>query len=84
VRVLVWLVYVRAVGGEIGATSALAPKLGPLKLVRIYLASVASVYPTRRPVLTRCSIIVWLPSTLRPCARTCVLRSATTAPQEGR
>ena len=26
--------YVRAVGGEVGATSALAPKLGPLKLVR--------------------------------------------------
>merc|ERR1712199_40483 len=25
-------VYVRAVGGEVGATSALAPKLGPLKL----------------------------------------------------
>jgi hypothetical protein len=30
---LALLVYVRAVGGEIGATSALAPKLGPLKLV---------------------------------------------------
>lgn len=28
------LVYLRATGGEVGATSALAPKIGPLGLVR--------------------------------------------------
>jgi len=27
-------VYLRATGGEVGATSALAPKIGPLGLVR--------------------------------------------------
>lgn len=27
-------VYLRCVGGEVGATSALAPKVGPLGLVR--------------------------------------------------
>ena len=27
-------VYLRAVGGEVGATSSLAPKIGPLGLVR--------------------------------------------------
>ena len=30
---VVSLVYLRAVGGEIGATSSLAPKIGPLGLV---------------------------------------------------
>jgi len=29
-------VYLRATGGEVGATSALAPKIGPLGLVRNY------------------------------------------------
>ena len=28
-----FIVYLRAVGGEIGATSSLAPKIGPLGLV---------------------------------------------------
>ena len=28
-----FLVYLRAVGGEVGATSSLAPKIGPLGLV---------------------------------------------------
>lgn len=28
------IVYLRAVGGEVGATSSLAPKIGPLGLVR--------------------------------------------------
>lgn len=31
---LSFLVYLRATGGEVGATSALAPKIGPLGLVR--------------------------------------------------
>ncbi len=31
------LVYLRCVGGEVGATSALAPKVGPLGLVRTFL-----------------------------------------------
>jgi large subunit ribosomal protein L12e len=31
------LVYLRCVGGEIGATSALAPKVGPLGLVCIFI-----------------------------------------------
>lgn len=31
---LSYLVYLRAVGGEVGATSSLAPKIGPLGLVR--------------------------------------------------
>ena len=31
---LYFLVYLRATGGEVGATSALAPKIGPLGLVR--------------------------------------------------
>jgi len=30
-------VYLRVVGGEIGATSALAPKIGPLGLVGSYV-----------------------------------------------
>lgn len=29
-------VYLRAVGGEVGATSSLAPKIGPLGLVSIF------------------------------------------------
>lgn len=32
---LLSLVYLRAVGGEVGATSSLAPKIGPLGLVRV-------------------------------------------------
>jgi hypothetical protein len=31
--ILTYAVYLRAVGGEIGATSSLAPKIGPLGLV---------------------------------------------------
>ena len=30
------IVYLRCVGGEVGATSSLAPKIGPLGLVRFY------------------------------------------------
>ena len=30
------LVYLRVVGGEVGATSSLAPKIGPLGLVSIF------------------------------------------------
>lgn len=33
--VLLFTVYLRAVGGEIGATSSLAPKIGPLGLVSL-------------------------------------------------
>lgn len=29
------IIYLRATGGEVGAPSALAPKIGPLGLVRI-------------------------------------------------
>lgn len=31
------IVYLRCVGGEVGATSSLAPKIGPLGLVSFYL-----------------------------------------------
>lgn len=34
--ILVSIVYLRCVGGEVGATSSLAPKIGPLGLVRFY------------------------------------------------
>jgi len=34
------LVYLRAVGGEVGATSSLAPKIGPLGLVRVIAFSI--------------------------------------------
>lgn len=37
------LVYLRATGGEVGATSALAPKIGPLGLVRNILLLILSV-----------------------------------------
>ena len=30
------IVYLRCVGGEVGATSSLAPKIGPLGLVNLY------------------------------------------------
>jgi ribosomal protein L11 len=29
------IIYLRATGGEVGASSALAPKIGPLGLVRL-------------------------------------------------
>jgi hypothetical protein len=29
------IIYLRATGGEVGASSALAPKIGPLGLVRV-------------------------------------------------
>ena len=32
---VLYVVYLRAVGGEVGATSSLAPKIGPLGLVSI-------------------------------------------------
>ena len=38
------LVYLRAVGGEVGATSSLAPKIGPLGLVRVIAFSVNTFY----------------------------------------
>lgn len=31
------IIYLRATGGEVGASSALAPKIGPLGLVRMLL-----------------------------------------------
>jgi hypothetical protein len=30
------IIYLRATGGEVGASSALAPKIGPLGLVRVF------------------------------------------------
>lgn len=36
-------VYLRCVGGEVGATSSLAPKIGPLGLVSIQIISFASI-----------------------------------------
>ena len=35
--VCIFTVNLRCVGGEVGATSSLAPKIGPLGLVSIYL-----------------------------------------------
>lgn len=38
------IIYLRATGGEVGASSALAPKIGPLGLVRVpYILSHAVV-----------------------------------------
>lgn len=31
------IIYLRATGGEVGASSALAPKIGPLGLVNIWI-----------------------------------------------
>lgn len=34
------IVYLRCVGGEVGATSSLAPKIGPLGLVSLYFINI--------------------------------------------
>lgn len=38
------LIYLRAVGGEVGASSALAPKIGPLGLVRLHKADMRCLH----------------------------------------
>jgi ribosomal protein L11 len=37
------IIYLRATGGEVGATAALAPKIGPLGLVRSLAVSMEEV-----------------------------------------
>lgn len=38
--IFILIVYLRCVGGEVGATSSLAPKIGPLGLVSLYFISI--------------------------------------------
>lgn len=47
------LIYLRAVGGEVGASSALAPKIGPLGLVSPWSRH-SCVGSTLNPSLTNC------------------------------
>ena len=50
------IIYLRAVGGEVGASSALAPKIGPLGLVSVSGPSICEkkgfVMVMRRAMLT--------------------------------
>lgn len=38
------IIYLRAVGGEVGASSALAPKIGPLGLVSMNVGAAQSAH----------------------------------------
>ena len=48
------LVYLRATGGEVGATSALAPKIGPLGLVRNILLLILKYIELKVSVKKKC------------------------------
>ena len=48
------LVYLRATGGEVGATSALAPKIGPLGLVRSILLLILKYIELKVSVKKKC------------------------------
>lgn len=48
------LVYLRATGGEVGATSALAPKIGPLGLVRNILWLILKYIELKVSVKKKC------------------------------
>ena len=48
------IVYLRATGGEVGATSALAPKIGPLGLVRNILLLILKYIELKVRVKKKC------------------------------
>lgn len=58
-RNVYFAVNLRCIGGEVGATSSLAPKIGPLGLVSAYLSLISNEHNLKKVAVPLFGMMLW-------------------------